>query len=192
MNKNRAHDGERTHQFSNSPPKYRHHIVTNADMRISPHPLIFFKKNTYAGCMAKFDDATFVVSLHLQHADAIVQLCCDWGRACHSPICTLRDVCTYCFGPDSKPLKKKEVTEASLRKKLRYKMNHSQLFPIAYESWAPTKATFPKLCEQSSAWPLHTVARRWLFWGASARPEGEAPTEPIITEAAAQKVRTVA
>lgn len=74
----------RTHQASSSLPKYHRRRGTSIDIRAVLHPLIAY--NTHARCMAQSDDATLVVSLHLQHPDAIVQLCSDCVRVYDSPI----------------------------------------------------------------------------------------------------------
>lgn len=94
---------------------YPHHTGTSKEIRTVLHPLIDF--TAHAGCMAQPDNATLIVSLHLQHPDAIVQLCSDCVRACHSPISYETKLCTYCFGPGSKPLTKR-IIRASLSKKL--------------------------------------------------------------------------
>jgi len=140
---------------------------------------------TNAGCVAQSNNPILVVSLHLQHSDAVIQLLRDYEWIFNLLFFTSMFVqhtglilvgCNY-------------ITEIDLGLKWDWQV-HLRLFtPIAYESWAPTKVTFPKLRLHSSACPLQTVARRVTVPDAGVDSEKVGWAWTVITTEVTMKAR---
>ena len=104
---------------------------------------------TYAAGVAELDRAALVVGLRLQHADAVVQLLGDCLSASAPAGGGSATEWTHCHNPGSRRLRAVRISVSTARCDTGW-THHSRLpTPTAYESWLPTKVTFPKLRSQS-------------------------------------------